>query len=82
MTISQRQHILILVEEDMSEKLTENKRVELSRYLADNGLIVAYNEINKEIPDMALVAGSLRRFAGDLQQKLTDANQKLELLEG
>jgi len=70
------------VEEDMSEKLTENKRVELSRYLADNGLIVAYNEINKEIPDMALVAGSLRRFAGDLQQKLTDANQKLELLEG
>ncbi|OGE73618.1 MAG: hypothetical protein A3I07_02995 [Candidatus Doudnabacteria bacterium RIFCSPLOWO2_02_FULL_42_9] len=66
----------------MSEKLTENKRVELSRYLADNGLIVAYNEINKEIPDMALVAGSLRRFAGDLQQKLTDANQKLELLEG
>ncbi|OGE75698.1 MAG: hypothetical protein A3K07_00495 [Candidatus Doudnabacteria bacterium RIFCSPHIGHO2_01_43_10] len=73
---------MILVEEDMSEKLTENKRVELSRYLADNGLIVAYNEINKEIPDMALVAGSLRRFAGDLQQKLTDANQKLELLEG
>ena len=66
----------------MSEKLTENKRVELSRYLADNGLIVAYNEINKEIPDMALVAGSLRRFAGDIQQKLTDANQKLELLEG